>query len=347
MSNIDWFKNAKYGLMIHFGLYSLLEGSYKGEKSSGYAEWIQSYFRIPNSETERLAKAFNPIYFDADEWVSFAKDCNMKYIVVTAKHHEGFALFKSRDPFNCVDASLFKRDLIGELSKACKKYGVKLGLYYSQDLDWHEKNGGGYNSNHIPCAGTAWSNNWDFLQEEPKDYSETFENKILPQVEELLTNYGDICLMWFDVPMTLTKEQSKRLYDTVKRLQPDCLINSRLGNGMYDYVSLGDNEIPDNFEGANGEVDYNSIDGIKPSPYGLYESACTLNDTWGYSALDNNWKSAETVLENKRHLNKNGINYLINIGPDHFGRFPVPAINILKEVASAENNAKQNEAVAE
>jgi alpha-L-fucosidase len=341
MDNIKWFKEAKYGMFIHFGLYSMLEGSYKGKRSSNYAEWIESYLEIPNAEMEKLAKAFNPIYFDAEEWVKFAKSCGMQYIVITSKHHEGFALFKSDvDPFNVVDATPFKRDIIGELAEACRKYGLKLGLYYSQDLDWHEKNGGGYNSNHISCSGVSWNNTWDFGKDAgDKDYSICFKNKILPQVKEILTKYGDICLIWFDVPMTINKEQSEILYNTVKELQPSCLVNSRLGNGMYDFVSLGDNEIPDKMpEVTNENIDYNDIDAFKPSPYGLYETACTLQDTWGFSYLDTNWKKPIDIYNNKKKLNSLGINYTINIGPDHLGRLPVQAMEILEKVAEMEKN---------
>ena len=330
-----WFKEAKYGMMVHWGLYSLLGGEYKGEKVSSYAEWAQTYFRIPNAEYEKLATAFNPVYFNADEWVRFAKECGMKYIVVTSKHHEGFAMFKSRaDKFNIVDATPFGRDVMAELAEACYKHDMKLGLYYSQDLDWHEKNGGGYLSNHIPNAGTTWDNSWDFPDEAHKDFTECFENKIMPQVEEILTGYGDLCLIWFDVPMTINEEESRKIFETVKRYQPNCLINSRLGNGEYDYVSLGDNEIPDKLEDTTGKaVDMNSIGGFKPSPYGLYETAATLNDTWGFSYHDHNWKTPEFIRSTREKLNGMGINYLINVGPDPLGRITADAQRILRGAA--------------
>lgn len=330
-----WFKEAKYGMMVHWGLYSLLGGEYKGEKVSSYAEWAQTYFRIPNAEYEKLATAFNPVYFNADEWVRFAKECGMKYIVVTSKHHEGFAMFKSRaDKFNIVDATPFGRDVMAELAEACYKHDMKLGLYYSQDLDWHEKNGGGYLSNHIPNAGTTWDNSWDFPDEAHKDFTECFENKIMPQVEEILTGYGDLCLIWFDVPMTINESQSRRIYEAVKKYQPNCLINSRLGNGAYDYVSLGDNEIPDKLEDTTGKaVDMNSIGGFKPSPYGLYETAATLNDTWGFSYHDHNWKTPEFIRSTREKLNGMGINYLINVGPDPLGRITADAQRILRSAA--------------
>ena len=330
----EWFK-GKNGMMVHWGLYSLLAGEYRGMRSSSYAEWIQSYHRIPNAEYSRLASVFNPIYFDADEWVRFAKECGMEYFVITSKHHEGFALFKSKaSAFNMADATPFGRDVIAELAEACYKHSLKFGLYYSQDLDWHEPNGGGYLSNHIACSGQSWDNNWDFPDEANKNFDICFDEKIEPQVEEILRNYGDLCLIWFDVPMTLREDQSRRLFNLVKKYQPECLINSRLGNGAYDYVSLGDNEIPEKMpEDNNAPVDMNDIGGFKPSPYGLYETAATLNDSWGYCAWDQNWKSAERVAEIRKHLNSLGINYLLNVGPDALGRIPAKSQEILRRAA--------------
>lgn len=337
--NMKWFKEAKYGMMIHWGLYSLLAGEYDGRSSSNYAEWIQSKLQIPNAEYEKLTEAFNPIYFDADKIVNLAKNVGMSYLVVTTKHHDGFAMYKSEvDKYNIVDSTPFHRDIIKELADACKKAGLKFGIYYSQDLDWHDYNGGGYKSNDIETAGTTWDNSWDFTGE--KDYDICFENKIMPQIEELMTNYGEISTAWFDVPMTLTEAQSKRIYDTVKKLQPNCLINSRLGNGEYDYVSLGDNEIPETTEVTeNGaEVDYNAVDGLKPSPNGLYETAGTMNDSWGFSYHDQNWKAPEDIYKYKKHLNDLGINYLLNVGLDGLGRIPMNSIDNLKAVKELENN---------
>lgn len=331
----EWFKSAKYGMMIHWGLYSMLAGEYRGKYSKSYAEWIQSAHRIPVKEMEKLASVFNPIYFDADEWVRLARDAGMKYVVITAKHHEGFALFRSEvDTFNVMDATPFKRDVLAEVANACAKHGLKLGIYYSQDLDWHEYHGGGYLSDPATCAGTAWSNNWDFKDAQDKNFDICFENKIYPQMKELMTNYGELCLVWFDVPMTLKPHQSQDLYDLVKHYQPWCLVNSRLGNGAYDYVSLGDNEIPkEKPERLIRVDDMNAIHGFKPSPHGLYETAATLNDSWGYCAWDQNWKSPETIAANRRHLASLGINYLLNVGPDGLGRIPVKAQQILLDAA--------------
>lgn len=315
-AKFEWFQEAKFGMMIHWGLYSLLGGEWRGRRMDYIGEWIQSKYEIPNAEYHQLARAFNPIYFNADEWVSVAQDAGMKYMVVTAKHHEGFAMYHSRvSAFNVVDATPFGRDVIGELAEACARKNMKLGLYYSQDLDWSEPNGGGYLSPHDNHGGMGWTNYWDFPDNAHKNYSECFEHKIKPQVRELLTQYGDLCLIWFDTPKTISPAQSKELVDMVRALQPNCLVNSRVGNGMGDYRSMGDNEIPDDFKSD-----------------GLYETPATLNDTWGYKAFDDNWKDAERVLQLKKHLNDRGLNYLLNVGPDHLGRIPAPAVDILRRV---------------
>lgn len=338
MDNRKWFKEAGYGMMVHWGLYSLLAGEYRGRQVRDYSEWAQSYFQIPNAEYGKLAQAFNPVFFDAEEWVKLAKEVGMKYFVVTSKHHDGFAMYHSKaDKYNVVDATPFGRDVIAEIGEACYKHGLKLGLYYSQDLDWHEPHGGGYLSNHIGNSGTTWDNSWDFPDASKKEFSICFENKIKPQVKEILTGYGELCLVWFDCPMTLTLDQSRELYDMVRAYQPNCLINSRVGNGMYDYVSFGDNEIPDEIPADLQVEDMNEIGGVKPSPYGLYETAATLNDTWGYSAHDHNWKSPEQIAQIHKKLKSIGANYLLNVGPDGLGRIPGKSVDILRAAVKLMN----------
>jgi len=329
MTNKEYFKNAKYGMMIHFGLYSILAGEYKGQRmGTTIGEWIQSYFQIPKKEYEKLKDQFNPTEFNADEWVDTAIEAGMKYMVVTTKHHEGFALFHSKvDDFNVVDVTPFKRDIIKELADACKRKGLKFGIYYSQALDWREENAGGWNAPFLNVEGMHWGNDWDFPDNSKKDYHEVFERKIKPQVIELLTNYGEIFSIWFDTPWTISAEESIELYNLVKKYQPDCLINSRIGNfpGIkFDYTSFGDNEIPDEYK--NGEL--------------LFESACTLNDTWGFKHYDLNWKTPERIYEIKKHLNERNINYLLNIGPEPSGKFPKKAVEILKAVRKLEEDEK-------
>ena len=323
MTSKEWFKQAGFGMMIHWGLYSILGGEWQGKRMSYIGEWIMSKYEIPNSEYEKLADVFNPIYFDADEWVTAAKEAGMQYIVVTSKHHDGFALFHSKvDKYNVVDATPFKRDIIKELAEACARHGLKLGLYYSQNIDWHEPHGGGYDmkfyhSNHKGVdgdPGMSWDNDWDFPDRSAKNYRICFEKKIKPQVKEILTNYGDLCLIWFDTPLDIPEDCSRELFEMVKKYQPNCLVNSRIGNGMGDYRSLGDNRLPDEYTDA------------------LVESPITLNHTWGYKSFDNDWKSAEKVREIYNKCRKCGANLLLNIGPDHLGRLPAPAVDILKQV---------------
>ena len=329
----NWFRQAQYGMMVHWGLYSLLGGEYRGKRVRNYAEWIQSAMAIPNSEYARLADCFQPIYFDAEAWVRLAKDAGMQYFVFTAKHHDGFAMFRSRvDRFNVVDATPFRRDVMEELANACARHGLKFGLYYSQELDWAHPHGGGYTQQE-PCAGTSWDNNWDFPDREKKDFSICFEEKIKPQVEEILTNYGQLCLVWFDVPHTITKQQSMQLYDLVKKHQPNCLINSRLGHGAYDYVSLGDNEYPISAPPETVDADPNSLCGYKYSPYGLYETPATMNASWGYRYYDQNWLTAEQIRAKRESLKALGVNYLLNVGPDGLGRIPSFCVDALLQAA--------------
>lgn len=334
MDHKQWFSEAKFGMMIHWGLYAIPAGEWKGHRTNQIGEWLQAYYRIPNAEYEKLAGIFNPIYFNAEEWVLLAKEAGMKYVVITSKHHDGFAMFHSSyDKFNIVDATPFGRDVIAELSAACHKHGLKFGLYYSQDLDWKEPDGGGYTTGktHVGIdgwenGGIGWTNDWDFPDADKKDYTRCFEGKIKHQMKELLTKYGTIDLIWCDTPMTISPEQGKELYDMIKFYQPECLINSRIGNGLGDYHSCGDNEI---------DFDQNSVDKneISAGHNGLYECPATLNDTWGFKYFDDNWKSAEELISIKNRLNQKGVNYLLNVGPDALGRIPAPAVEILRQIA--------------
>jgi alpha-L-fucosidase len=310
MTNKEWFKQAQYGMMIHWGLYSLPAGEWKGERMPEIGEWLQAYFRIPNREYEKLAAAFNPVDFDAEEWVTLALESGMKYLVLTSKHADGFAMFHSKvDAYNIVDATPFGRDVVAELADACRKHGLKFGLYYSQDIDFHHPDGGGYRQGRTVFKDTSWTNDWDFPDNAQKNYDRCYAEKIKPQVEEL-------ALIWFDNPQTISPAQTQELFAMVKRHQPNCLINSRIGNGAGDYRSLGDNEISSEHFGDE-----------------LVETPATLNDTWGYKTFDQNWKTAEEVRRIKQHLNARGINYLLNVGPDYLGRIPAPAAKILRAAA--------------
>jgi alpha-L-fucosidase len=233
---LEWFRDAKYGLFIHWGLYAIPAGEWQGKRSLGLGEWIMNRSKIPVREYEKLAAQFNPVKFDADGWVQLAQDAGMKYIVITSKHHDGFAMFKSKvSPYNVADATPFKRDVLKELADACATRGMRLGFYYSQSQDWHEKDGAG--------------NTWDFGPDQTpdgkdlKNYDSYLRGKAEPQVKELLTAYGPVALIWFDTPRMMTPERGQRFADLVRTLQPNTLIDGRLGTDG-DYRSTGDHVSP-------------------------------------------------------------------------------------------------------
>jgi alpha-L-fucosidase len=299
-ARLAWFRDAKFGLFIHWGLYAIPAGQWKGARVPGIGEWIMFRAKVPVTEYEKLAQSFNPVKFDAEAWVALAKDAGMKYIVITSKHHDGFALFDSKvSRWDVVDATPFKRDILKELAAACAKQGMPLGFYYSQAQDWHEPNGAG--------------NTWDFGPDEKKDFDQYLRGKAEPQVRELLTGYGPVALVWFDTPRMMSAERAQRFTDIVRQLQPKTLIDGRLG-AAGDYVSTGDNVIPGQVQAAAWEV------------------PATLNHTWGYRSDDHDWKSAGDVTFKLVDIVSKGGNYLLNVGPMADGVIPQPSQDVLRTV---------------
>jgi alpha-L-fucosidase len=297
-ARLAWFRDAKYGLFIHWGLYSIPAGEWKGKRSLGLGEWIMFRTPVPVKEYEGLTKQFNPVKFNADEWVTLAKDAGMKYIVITSKHHDGFAMFHSKaSPYNIVDATPFKRDVLKELADACARQGMRLGFYYSQSQDWHEPNGAG--------------NTWDFSADEKKDYDQYLRGKAEPQVKELLTNYGPVALIWFDTPRMMTGARTQRFANIVRTTQPNTLIDGRLGT-EGDYVSTGDNVIPPH---VNGQA---------------WETPATINHTWGFRKDDTDWKSPGQIIFKLVDIVSKGGNYLLNVGPTSEGVIPQASQDILR-----------------
>jgi alpha-L-fucosidase len=302
---LEWFREAKYGLFIHWGLYAIPAGEWKGKRIPGIGEWIMNRAKIPVKEYEQLAKQFNPVKFDADEWVRLAKDAGMKYIVITSKHHDGFALYDSKvSTWDVMDATPFKRDILKELTAACRKQGMRLGYYYSQSQDWHEPGGAG--------------NNWDFPPNAEKDKSGAFETylreKAEPQVEELLKGYGPVALVWFDTPQMMnTGDRARRFTNLVRKLSPDTLIDGRLGEAG-DYVTTGDNIIPPEIQKEAWEV------------------PATINHTWGYRKDDHDWKSPGQIVFKLVDIVSKGGNYLLNVGPMADGTIPQPSQDNLRAV---------------
>ena len=294
-NRMGWWREAKFGLFIHWGLFALLAGEYKGVRTDNIAEWIMHDLKIPVEEYEEMVKDFSPTHFDADSIVRMARDAGMKYIVFTAKHHEGFAMFHSAaNRYNTVDATPWGRDPARELREACDKYGLKLCFYYSQAQDWHHPDGIEEN-----------------VSDARKDFRKYLDGKCIPQIKELLTNYGEIGLIWFDTPMSMTKEQSEELRALVRGLQPNCLISGRIGNSLGDYMTTGDNFIP------------------LLAYAGDFEVPATINDTWGFNRYDRRWKSPEKLLRNLVKVVSRGGNFLLNIGPDAQGVVPEESVRVL------------------
>jgi alpha-L-fucosidase len=297
-----WFQEAKFGLFIHWGLYSGLGNTWREKNYYGSGEWIMNRAKIPAAEYEKLAASFNPVNFDADAWARFARDAGARYVVITAKHHEGFAMYRSKvSPFNIVDATPYQKDPMAALAEATRREGVKFGFYYSQFLDWHEPNGGG--------------NTWDFGKGD-KDHKKYYAEKSIPQIKELLSNYGPLGLVWFDMPGGLTREETVGFIGEVRRLQPQTLISSRVGQGLGDFRDFGDSELP-------------------PSVIeGPWEALFTHNDSWGFVQSDQNFKTPREILRLLAATAARGGNLLLNVGPDGTGRIPEKSLAYLREVGS-------------
>jgi alpha-L-fucosidase len=302
-ARMAWWREAKFGMFIHWGVYSVPAGYYHGKPVPGIGEWIMNKGKIPMAEYQQFAKSFNPTNFDADAWVKVAKDAGVKYIVITAKHHDGFAMFPSKaSPWNIYDATPWHHDPLKELAAACRKYGIRLGFYYSQAQDWNN-------------GGAAAGGKWDPAQQH--DMDDYIDKIAVPQVRELLTDYGpDVpSVIWWDTPRDMNAERAGKLYDTVEKLRPDVIMNNRLGGGFK-----GDTETPEQKIPAKG------------FPGRDWETCMTINNTWGYKRDDHNWKSATTLIRNLCDIASKGGNYLLNVGPDSTGLIPQPEVERLEAV---------------
>lgn len=315
-SSLKWFKDAKFGMFIHWGLYSALEGSYKGktmpDKSfpqgdSWYAEWIKARFEIPTEEYKKLVKTFNPIKFNADEWVKEAQNAGMRYLIITSKHHDGFALWDSKVSDFDIMQTPYKKDILAELVKACKKYGMKYGFYYSHWQDWEHPGGA------LP--------DWEPVRKD-SEFEKYWQNKCLPQVKELIVNYNPD-LLWFDTwdeNCHITPQRRDELIRMIRKYSSKCLINGRISyanpGDNIDYLEMGDNDYPKKML-------------EKP-----WQTPATMQHSWGYHAKDYNWKSAKKMLTYLVHNISKGGNYLLNIGPKADGSFPVMATRRLREMGA-------------
>jgi alpha-L-fucosidase len=322
-----WWREARFGMFIHWGVYAQLAGEYDGHTIGKAAEWIMNRGKIPVAEYHQVANRFNPVKYDPDAWVKMAKDAGMKYIVITAKHHDGFALFGSRaSRWNVVDATPYGRDLLKPLAEACRKYGMKLGFYYSQAQDWN--NPGGAASRKVTSEG--WANpdsaridaytaehkgHWDPAQT-TQTMGEYIDKVAVPQVKELLTNYGDVAVLWWDTPTDMTDEYASKL-NALLALQPNIITNDRLKRPNFP----GDYKTPEQKIPNLSELDGKD-----------WETCMTMNGTWGFKASDHNWKTPTTLIHNLVDIASKGGNYLLNVGPTAEGEIPQPSIDALKAI---------------
>ncbi len=311
------FNDLKFGMFIHWGAYSSLGGIYKDKQIPRLGEWIMYQAQIPREEYKEICKKFNPTGFNADEWVKLAKEAGMRYIVAMPKHHDGFAMYHTNvTDYNIYDLTPFKRDPIEEIYKACQKYGIRLGLYYSHSIDWMDGGDAGwaqYKKEHPEKEQIYAANQWD---PSPVSYQDYIENKAKPQMREILKKFPNLIEIWYDYPIHMNLLQSFDFYKLAFDIQPNCLIGNRVGNNLGDVLTAGDNEIP---------VENKSR--TKP-----FETPGTLNDTWGYKSYDKNWKSHIEMLFWIAEIASKGGNYLLNVGPDGNGVIPAESVNILKGI---------------
>ena len=331
---MEWWRDSKFGMFIHWGAYSIIGGERGTQIAGGGAEWAMDKLDYTIEDYEKFPEMFNPTMFDADAWVTMAKNAGMKYIVITAKHHEGFALWDSKvSDYDVMDKAPFKRDVIKELSEACKKQGIKFCFYYSI-VDWH----------HPQAQGNLYPNYNISQHDDPTvvnpKFPKYYKNYMKPQVKELLTNYGDVGVVWFDGDWIsdYTTEMGKDLYSYIRDIQPNTIVNNRVDKGRTGMDGMNNN--PGQFAGDFGTPEQEIPDtGIDSD----WEACMTMNGSWGYKPSDTDWKSSEDLIQKLVDIVSKGGNFLLNIGPDGFGRFPSESIRRLN--AMGEWTQKNGEAI--
>lgn len=307
---MQWFRDARFGMFIHWGLYAQAAGNWNGKEIPGAAEWILNTAQIKVADYEKMQKEFNPTQFNADEWVRIAKNAGMKYIVITSKHHEGFAMWDTKLTDWGIMNTPFHRDVLKELAGACKKEGIKLCFYHSI-MDWHHPD-------YLPRR--PWDPRPDVKADFPK-----YVAYMKAQLKELLTNYGDIGLLWFDGEWeaTWTHEQGKDLYNYVRSLQPKIIVNNRVDTGRTGMAGMTEGDHAGDYGTPEQEIPASGLPGVD------WESCMTMNDTWGFSSHDHNWKSSETLIKNLVDIASKGGNYLLNVGPEPTGVIPPASVERL------------------
>jgi alpha-L-fucosidase len=295
---LAWWREARFGMFVHWGVYAVAAGEWKGQTTPSVGEWIMDTLHIPRAEYETLAPRFDPVMFDAATWVKIAKDAGMRYIVITSKHHDGFCMFDSKlTDWDIVDATPFDRDVLRELAGECRRQGVRLCFYHSI-MDWH----------HPDARG---------------EHFERYREHLKGQIRELLTGYGPIGILWFDGEWIdeWTAEMGEDMYAYCRSLQPDLIVNNRVGKGRAGMsagrTSAGDYGTPEQEIPGTGLPGY------------LWETCMTMNDTWGFKRADQNWKSARELIRDLVDIASKGGNFLLNVGPTGEGEIPAPSVERL------------------
>lgn len=314
---MNWWREARFGMFIHWGVYAVPAGVHNGEKINGIGEWIQKHGAIPIEEYEKYAKQFNPTEYNPSDWAKLMKKAGMKYLVITSKHHDGFSLWDSKiSNYDAVDFAPIGKDLLKGLAEACKKEGIKFGLYHSI-MDWHHPNA---QANSAP--------KYDFRGVKNEKFPEYYENYLKPQLKELVDNY-DPEILWFDGEWITdyTHEMGLDLYQYVRSLKPSIIINNRVDKGRNGMAGMNrdDKFYAGDFGTPEQEIlaEASTLD---------WESCMTMNKTWGFKSYDEDWKSSETLVHNLVDITAKGGNYLLNVGPTAAGLIPDPSITRLEKM---------------
>ena len=317
-ARMAWWRDARFGMFIHWGLYAVPAGTWRGERVTGLGEWIQERAKIPGAEYAPLTRQFNPTQFDADEWVRIAKDAGMKYIIITSKHHDGFALFDSKvSNYDIMDATPYRRDAIRALATATRRAGLKFGVYYSI-MDWH----------HADAQAPAYPTYNSRAYKNP-NFGRYVETYMKPQLRELVTQYPEIDVLWFDGEWISdwSDEQGRSLYDWLRGMRPSLIINNRVGHSRQGMSGMSANkDAPGDFGTPEQEVPPQGLPGVD------WETCMTLNDTWGFQSFDDGWKDSRVLVRTLVDVASKGGNFLLNVGPTAQGVIPWQSVSRLREM---------------
>lgn len=313
---MQWWREARFGMFIHWGLYSVPAGRWNGKTVDGASEWLLNDAQIKVADYEPLQKQFNPVKFNAKEWVKIAKEAGVKYITITSKHHEGFAMWDTKQTDWSIMNTPYGKDVLKQLAAACKGSGIRLCFYHSI-MDWHSPD-------YLPRRA------WDPRPDQIADF-DRYVTYLKAQLKEILTGYGPIGVLWFDGEWenTWTHDRGKDLYNYVRELQPGIIVNNRVDTGRSGMggMSTGDEPAGD-FGTPEQTIPANGLPGVD------WESCMTMNDSWGYKIDDHGWKSSEQLIRNLVDIASKGGNYLLNVGPTSEGLIPPESVERLKAMGA-------------